>query len=246
MPMRHPNGINTPACSPASSRVVAPSTSAVCPVRPKVTVPPCAPTAPRSSANRSMCRRSEASASTNAASTISKKPPGPHAHVSRDRQSGLSSSSDCAVTLPSALVYCTCRSMSPLSSISTSSSANSRSSGVGAECTTRTSVDWPRCRIMRSIEMIGVRPLPAVRKSTLSGSGSGRTNSPWGAANRTTVPGSSPLTRCVDRKPSGIALTVIAMVPSVRVRSGTDVSEYERHVQRPSTRTPIPMYCPGA
>ena len=48
------------------------------------------------------------------------------------------------------------------------------------------------------------------------------------------------------QKPSGIALTVIEIVLSACEMSGTEVSEYERHVQRPSTSTPIPTYWPAA
>lgn len=71
--------------------------------------------------------------------------------------------------------------------------------------------------------MIGVMPLPAVMNSSDSGGGSGKVNSPCGAANRMMVPGSTPSTRCVDRKPSGVALTVIEISPSAC--SGTEVSE---------------------
>ena len=38
------------------------------------------------------------------------------------------------------------------------------------------------------------------------------TKLPCGAASRTMVPGATPPTRWLDRKPSGIALTVIVMV----------------------------------
>ena len=65
---------------------------------------------------------------------------------------------------------------------------------------------------MRSIAITGVMPLPATRKRIFSGGGSGRTKSPLGSASRMIVPGSRPWTRCVERKPSGIARTVIAMV----------------------------------
>ena len=68
--------------------------------------------------------------------------------------------------------------------------------------------------------------------------------SPRGAARRTTVPGRTPATRWVDRKPSGMALTVTVTVRAPLSR-GADVSEYDRHRQRPSTSRPIPMYCPG-
>src|SRR6478736_6092124 len=42
------------------------------------------------------------------------------------------------------------------------------------------------------------------------------TKLPAGAANRTIVPGATPPTRWVDRKPSGIALTVMVMVRDPR------------------------------
>ena len=71
--------------------------------------------------------------------------------------------------------------------------------------------------------MTGVMPLPAVRNRIRAGGGSGRTKSPCGAASRTIVPGARPLTRCPDRKPSGIALTVMVMVPSPF--TGAEVSE---------------------
>ena len=69
-------------------------------------------------------------------------------------------------------------------------------------------------------------PLPPTTKSIFSGGGSGSTKSPRGASSRTIVPGSRPLTRCSDRKPSGIALTVMATVPSLF--TGTEDREYER------------------
>ena len=92
--------------------------------------------------------------------------------------------------------------------------------------------------------MIGVIPEPADRKSAFAGSGSGRTNSPAGGASRTTVPGATPLTRCCEANPSGIARTVMtSRRPS---RDGGVVSEYERQTKRPSICTPMPMYCPAA
>ena len=91
--------------------------------------------------------------------------------------------------------------------------------------------------------MIGVIPLPALMNNSAGGGGSGSAKSPFGAANLMTVPGSTPLTRWVDRKPSGVALTVIEICsPSC---SGTDVNEYDRQCHRPLTRRPIPTYWPG-
>ena len=69
----------------------------------------------------------------------------------------------------------------------------------------------------------GVIPLPAVTNSNFGGAGSGSAKSPFGAARRTTVPGSTPLTRWSDKNPSGVALTVIEI--SFLSRCGTDVSE---------------------
>ena len=58
------------------------------------------------------------------------------------------------------------------------------------------------------------RDAAAARPGTGSSpaAGSGSTKSPLGTASRMIVPGSRPSTRCADRKPSGIARTVIAMV----------------------------------
>ncbi|SHT51037.1 Uncharacterised protein [Mycobacteroides abscessus subsp. abscessus] len=76
-----------------------------------------------------------------------------------------------------------------------------------------------------------------MRNRIAGGAGSSSTKFPCGAARRTIVPGSRPLTRWVDRNPSGIALTVMVMVraepPACRARrssrepliAGADVSE---------------------
>ena len=77
--------------------------------------------------------------------------------------------------------------------------------------------------MVRSIDITGVMPDPAVRNSTLSGAGSGMTKPPRGAARRTTVPGRTPATRWLDRKPSGMALTV--MVSSRWPAAAGEVSE---------------------
>ena len=69
---------------------------------------------------------------------------------------------------------------------------------------------------MRSIAITGVIPLPPTRKRIRAGGGSGSTKSPSGAASRTIVPGSQPLTRWEERKPSGIARTVIDKVRPLR------------------------------
>src|SRR5437764_2414695 len=97
------------------------------------------------------------------------------------------------------------------------------------------------------MDITGVMPDPPVMNNTDAGAGSGITKLPCGAASRTIVPGATPPTRCVDRKPSGIALTVMVMVRPPRAdvagpETGLDVSEYERHRQQPSTSRPMPMY----
>lgn len=81
----------------------------------------------------------------------------------------------------------------------------------------------PRDYNVRNIAITGVIPLPAVMNRTLAGGGSGSAKSPLGAASRTMVPDLTPLTRWVDRKPSGVALTVIVMF--VLSRRGIDVNE---------------------
>ncbi len=70
----------------------------------------------------------------------------------------------------------------------------------------------PRRSRVRSIDITGVTPLPPTRKSIRAGGGSGSVKSPSGVASRTMVPGSRPLTRCEDNKPSGIARIVIEIV----------------------------------
>ena len=96
---------------------------------------------------------------------------------------------------------------------------------------------------MRSIAITGVMPLPATRNRIFSGGGSGSTKSPLGAASRMIVPGSRPSTRWAERKPSGIARTVIAMVRPDFL--GGDDTEYERQWNLPSTWIPMPTYWPG-
>jgi len=64
--------------------------------------------------------------------------------------------------------------------------------------------------------------------------------SPLGAASRTIVPGSSPLTRWLEMKPSGVALTVIEICPWSR--RGDEVSEYDRQYQCPPSWVAMPTY----
>ena len=70
---------------------------------------------------------------------------------------------------------------------------------------------WSRRASVRSIDITGVMPEPAVTNNTEAGAGSGITKLPCGAASRTIVPGATPPTRWVDRNPSGMALTVMVI-----------------------------------
>ena len=70
----------------------------------------------------------------------------------------------------------------------------------------------------------GVMPEPAVTNRAFAGRCSGRQNSPAAWSSWMSVPGVVPVHQVVaDTLPSGIALTVTLMQPSVRVRS--EVSE---------------------
>ena len=233
MPMRQPKGSCTPTCSPASSSVVAPSTSAVRPPAPKVTVPPSPPAPSSWMEKRSTCSLPVRCWAFQARSAASSMAGGPHAHVSRSTQSGTTSPSRSSASMPIVSVNCSCRRSRSWRSGEGLQllRGTARPARSGAEWTSTTSGIVSRRSSMRSMPITGVRPAPPVRNRTFSGGGSGSTKSPLGAARRTIVPGARPPTRCCDRKPSGIALTVMLMVSSPSV--GTDVREYERQCQRP-------------
>ncbi|SHT51011.1 Uncharacterised protein [Mycobacteroides abscessus subsp. abscessus] len=92
--MRQPNGICTPASSPASISEVAASAARCLPLRANVTSPPCPCGAARETANRSRCSSSARPASAHVRCASSSMPSGPHAHVWRRAQSGTSAASD--------------------------------------------------------------------------------------------------------------------------------------------------------
>ena len=71
--------------------------------------------------------------------------------------------------------------------------------------------------------MIGVMPLPALTKSSLSGSGSGSLKVPSTPPRLTMLPGRPRFTRHGDTTPSSTFFTVMLMKPSGR--SGSDVIE---------------------
>ena len=71
--------------------------------------------------------------------------------------------------------------------------------------------------------MIGVTPLPALMKSSFSGSGSGRTKPPSTPPSRTSAPGFAWRTRNGVTVPSSTSFGVMQMQPSERF--GSEVSE---------------------
>ena len=71
--------------------------------------------------------------------------------------------------------------------------------------------------------MIGVIPLPALMKSSFSGSGSGSTKSPSTPPRRTIAPGCAWRTRYGVTLPSSTSFGVMQMQPSAR--PGSEVSE---------------------
>ena len=174
--------------------------------------------------NRSMCSWSATSWDSQTSSAASSIAEGPHTHAERVFQSDTIWSSSVSSTFPSSWVSCRC-SRYPRCRLSSSRSSSWKitDSADGAEWMCTMSGSCPRARRERSIAMIGVMPLPAVMNSSDSGGGSGSVNSPCGAASLMMVPGSTPSTRWVDKNPSGVALTVIEISPSVC--SGTEVSE---------------------
>ena len=159
----------TPACSPASSTVVAPSTSTSLPEFWKVMVPPSPPSPPSSSENRSRCSWSESPASSKCASIASSIGPGPQAQVSRSRQSGQSASSSarleharrcrCGVGAGEAGVAARQR----LQLVAEDHPLRRRARSSARP----TSGIEPRRSRVRSIDITGVIPLPATRNSGL-------------------------------------------------------------------------------
>lgn len=89
---------------------------------------------------------------------------------------------------------------------------------------------------LRSIDITGVMPLPAVTKSNRAGRISGSTNRPLGWLSRTIPPGRSRRTTCRDTNPPGPAFTVMVTRPSGR--PGGDDSENVRQCHTPAMSTP--------
>ena len=108
---------------------------------------------------------------------------------------------------------------------------------ISPSCSRRSSV--------RSIDITGVIPDPAVRNGSDAGAGSGGDEIALGGRQPHDGARCTPPTRWVDRKPSGIALTAMVIAPARPDVTAADVSEYDRHRHRPSTSSPIPTYWPG-
>ena len=198
MPIRQPKGICTPAFSPASISDVAASAAMLLPLRANVTAPP-SPVrrglaTPRIARDAVARRCPPRPTPARPASSI---PCGPHAHVWRSRQSGH------LVAQP-AQVQAALRTGGSAHAIGSRVSRapaqpapprTSRRIRLERQWMCRTSVIWSRRASVRSIDITGVMPEPAVRNSTDAGAGSGITKLPWGAASRTIVPGATPPTR---------------------------------------------------
>lgn len=239
--MRQPDGMRTPAASPASSSGVPPPACAVLPERRNVRVPP-SPVSPVMVAgrNRSTCSRSVWPASLQYAVSSSSMALGPQAQVCRSARSGTASWRSAGDSRPPVRV---CRSTSRIfrsRARARSSPPKSTSRAVGAECTTTTSLRLAE----RRMPITGVMPLPAVTKRIFSGACPGTTKSPAGRSRPRSMPGRALPMRCRLTAPSSTAVTVTVSSPSGRW--GALVSEYARHSRTPSTSTPSRRYCPGS
>ena len=115
---------------------------------------------------------------------------GPQAQVCRSVQSGTTSSRSSSASMPIASVCCRC-SRSPgwrvgeVVQLVPEEHVGLGGGGVHQHARPGRRRGRPSCA---ASSMIGVIPLPAVRKRILAGGGSGSTNSPAGAARRTIVP----------------------------------------------------------
>ena len=94
------------------------------------------------------------------------------------------------------------------------SSRKMAESAVGDECMWTTSGMASRRCSVRSIDITGVIPLPPSRRGSWPAGDQGGRTHPGAMPSRTMVPASSRRTRCSERNPSGIALTVIVSSPS--------------------------------
>ena len=169
-------------------------------------------------------------------------PVGPQAQVSRSRQSGTRASSSARSSMPSVSVCRSSRRIRPSAASSRSSSPKMTSAAVGAECTTTTSASSSRW--LRSMPMTGVMPLPAVRNRPSRGGRRAGRSRRWPGRAWMIVPGSARRTRWLLTLPSGIALTVTLMQPSVRPRSGRSASRRATGGRR-RRRCRSRMYWPG-
>ena len=198
MPIRQPNGIWTPTLSPASiSDVARVGGDGLAAARERRPCRPGRARRPCDTANRSRCRRSRDA-------RRGPDPLGVVEHALRPARPGLALApvghlvgqpGQVEPALGPRRPHAAAGSRRGRVASSASSAANITSDSVGAECTWTTSVIWSRRASVRSIDITGVMPEPAVRNNTDAGAGSGMTKLPCGAASRTIVPGATPPTR---------------------------------------------------
>ena len=176
----------------------------------------------------------------------SSMPSGPHAHVCRSRQSGTSSANRDRSSRPLLRVEPQPQPVAAVARVPArpSSSANSTSDSVGAECKWTTSVIWLRRASVRSIDITGVMPEPPVRNSTDARRGIGhhevalRRGQPHDRAGRhpaDQVRRQETLGHRLDGDRDGAR----------RCGTGLEVSEYDRHRQRPSISSTDPDVLAG-
>ncbi len=137
-----------------------------------------------------MYRLSQQSCSSKCSSTASSIPSGPLRNVTRSFQSGqISSKCFAGSKRPIEPVCCSC-SLKPSCFFSSSRSCSPKITSFSsfAEWISTTSFISSRWSSERSIDMIGVMPLPALMKSSFSGISSGSMKSPSTPPSPTIVP----------------------------------------------------------
>ena len=108
---------------------------------------------------------------------------------------------------------------------------------------------WLRRTNVRSIDITGVIPDPAVRNRIDGGAGSGKHEVALGRGQPHDGPRLDTGHQVAGQEAFGHRLDGdghrAGRWPDPDAPAGLDVSEYDRQRQRPSTSSPIPMYWPG-
>ena len=224
MPIRQPNGICTPAPSPASISGVAASTVTDLPAAGELNRAALA--VHRRAGGREAlqvqllvdaCRRPEP------ARRRSSMPSGPHAQACRSRQSGTSSSSRDRSRRPCSRVVRTPQPVAGVAALQLGQLGREHEVGFrwrGMQVHDVGDLVAPRQRAQHRHHRGDPGPA-GDEQHRRRAPDRASTKLPCGAASRTIVPGATPPTRCVDRNPSGMALTVIVMVRlATRCRPG--------------------------